>query len=529
MVEEKIIKNLVAELKYIWGVGPYPYQDEEKEGKEAEISEAEKFLDFLFGDFDRYHGKIHLWQVFEGSGLTDHYLHGPKHMREEIVKLKEGQKDVYITPNLFLNAKNKARGKEFLSCINAICVDLDVYKKGMTPEQAERELLAFLRKKNLPEPNAILHSGRGLWAIWLVKPKFKKTRKEMQGLVRYVDALLLQITEVLSCFGADPQACHANNFVRLPGSVNSKNNKSVRVTYLHNKRISMSELFNAFGGKKEKGGAVVYLPTVNKYPKAMPKNNIDINELYYQDLLTLIQLRFDEKVPEGERDKYGFLLANFALAGKEETEFAEILEKVREYLDGFSFLEIIRSAWEAVKKGKIYHYRKKTLIKRLGITEEEMKHLKVLRNCKTKKETNGRKAEKEQLKQKLFEMYRTEKDVSMLARKLGISRTTAFRWLKEMKTKQLENALNSRISVEKEQGNGFIPAENYRPLVPNGINGRTGKTCVSKCAIYEILFSRSVGKGEPSPLISFPFFASVLGQGGRLVGEVGKYSGTDPP
>ena len=88
----------------------------------------------------------------------------------QLVKLKFDKDNVCITLNTFYKTYRRI---EYLRELNALFIDLDTYKTDFTKEQILMNLNENYFWKNIPTPNFIIDSGRGLYLIWLIKKSSK--------------------------------------------------------------------------------------------------------------------------------------------------------------------------------------------------------------------------------------------------------------------------------------------------------------------------------------------------------------------
>ena len=118
--------------------------------------------------------------------------------------------------------KDKATRRAEETVILIICAhaDIDFSKVEETPEEVER-IIAGL---SLP-PSRVHHSGHGLHIYWFLKIAIAATRENNARHKR----LLHQLADIL---GGDPAACLIPQLMRLPGTINSKNDERHEVRVL---------------------------------------------------------------------------------------------------------------------------------------------------------------------------------------------------------------------------------------------------------------------------------------------------------
>ena len=126
--------------------------------------------------------------------------------------------DGYISLNRFHGPRKISQ----LAALNGLFLDLDVDR---LPPGASRsvgawslDVMMHCLTMKLPQPSVLLSTGRGLAAIWLIKPLPPK------ALPRWQEAQNVLIEHFRS-LGADPACRDAARITRLPGSLNSKSQK----------------------------------------------------------------------------------------------------------------------------------------------------------------------------------------------------------------------------------------------------------------------------------------------------------------
>jgi hypothetical protein len=128
--------------------------------------------------------------------------------------------DWYIGLNAF---RRPTRRAEHLVSLRGNFVDLDTHKvpawQSVTPEEIWGEIQNALVAANIPTPQTVVFTGRGLQVIW-VYPKGLPA----DALPRW-RVVQIELARVLTIFGPDLGALDASRVVRLPGTVNSKSGR----------------------------------------------------------------------------------------------------------------------------------------------------------------------------------------------------------------------------------------------------------------------------------------------------------------
>ena len=86
--------------------------------------------------------------------------------RLKLIQLEFDEDNTYITLNTFYKTYRRL---ECLKELNALFIDLDIYKTGFTKEQILINLNENYFGISIPIPNFVVDSGRGLYLIWLIK------------------------------------------------------------------------------------------------------------------------------------------------------------------------------------------------------------------------------------------------------------------------------------------------------------------------------------------------------------------------
>jgi hypothetical protein len=125
-----------------------------------------------------------------------------------------------------LNRYFGPRARNPLAALNALYVDLDFHTipswQGVAPEAVAKAFLSCVQTKGIPLPSLLNDTGRGLAAIWLIEelpphalPRWRNTISVLQGLFKE--------------FGSDRRCTDAARVFRLPGTINRKCGREVRV------------------------------------------------------------------------------------------------------------------------------------------------------------------------------------------------------------------------------------------------------------------------------------------------------------
>ena len=331
-----------------------------KQEDEKELSQSVKYINIVHRNSEGWITKAKI----SAEGYKQwHY----KHM--QLVKLKFDKDNVYITLNTFYKTYRRI---EYLKELNALFIDLDTYKTDFTKEQILMNLNENYFGKNIPTPNFIIDSGRGLYLIWLIKKVPSMALPLWKAVEEYFYRSLKE-------FGADRQALDATRILRIPGSINSKTHTEVKIIDNYDYLYDLREIQNE------------YMPELSeKAPirRGRPKKVKYIyreRSLYYariQDLIKLCELR--EYNLKGHRELILFLYRYYLCYFTEDIEKSlndtlELNNMFKQPLREKEVLSSTKSAETVFKdQNKDYKYKNETLINLLEISDEEQKEMKTI-------------------------------------------------------------------------------------------------------------------------------------------------------
>lgn len=385
------------------------------------------YLEYLYKDNDR--GLISVFRKgFKGSIYTKAY-------RKE--KLAEGLgeyfekgyiTDLYMTLNTFINNQ---RTIDSLRYLNALYIDIDCYKQNLSKERVLYELEYKYYNRMIPEPSLVVDSGRGLYLIWFIDPVPSMALSLWKAMQYF-------LYDKLKSLGADRAALDAARVLRIPGSINTKSNTTVKAIQLFYNRYTLKNLKNNYlpevvekkEQKKEFKGKIVRLFNDYTLYKARMHDIEKLIELRNYDIenreVTLFMYRYYASLSEGE-------------------ETAEILVKE---LNNKLYRSLPASEVNFTKTnypGK-YKYKNSTMIDLLDVQADEMEQMKTLisKEYKYKKNNerrkNNRRNEKgltkrqegKQKKQLYIFIYGNEKTNKEISEKLNISVRMVQNYKKEI-------------------------------------------------------------------------------------------------
>lgn len=151
------------------------------------------------------------------------------------------QRDWYLSPNAF-RAGDRRRKADVIS-VRASWVDLDFYKTelaNLTAEQVWGRAVAILTTREIPMPQIVVSTGRGLQLVWIY-PKGLPAQIEPRW-----TAVQRSLIETFAGFGPDPTANSMCGVLRIPGTINTKSGMRAYVVYLDwDGRTSFDDLARA--------------------------------------------------------------------------------------------------------------------------------------------------------------------------------------------------------------------------------------------------------------------------------------------
>ena len=383
-----------------------------------------------------------------------------------------GKKDVFITPNSTYNGK---RDSQNIRQFRTLYIDLDCREYEVN--DIVYRIWDLVNEDIIPEPTMIVASGRGVHAYWRIKHAPYQAIATWQELEDY-------LCKQLKHLGADNKATDAARVLRLPNTINSRNNVECKVIIVNDKiTYSMYDLREKY--LKWKPKAFKEIEVENKVNNKKIKSKVlqfftsyTLHIARAEDILTLCKLR-KYKVT-GYRNMILHCYAYWVgVTVRESSKLAEVvnelnnsfteplkqnevdailrcvpkaIEKFLDYEQGLRSGEVKRVSKGMRDKGG-YWYKNKTLIEKLNITEEEQKELKTIidekekyRRCATEKKEKQKakrrnkdgltpkQQELKELKVKILRLREQGMSIRKISEVLGKSKGT------------IENILKNKVS-----------------------------------------------------------------------------------
>lgn len=281
------------------------------------------------------------------------------------------QPDIYVTPTEFFHwrlIKNTA-------AFNALFVDLDAHNGEDMHRQVELALAA-LEAAGIPEPNAIVYTGRGAHLYWLIE------RTDGRALPRW-QACQRRLVKV--CNG-DRMSADATRVLRVIGTLNSKaDNFRVRCEPIHPIRYDFDFLADQILEKTRAEirdlraqRAARQLDRAVPATQGEPYGSIYHRwELVYRDLHAIVAHRWPGMpIEEGHRDTVLFHMANalswFTLSEALDNEIMAVARQLTPSLSADQARSycssVLRRAVGTTERGREqrYRYKRETLYEQLA-------------------------------------------------------------------------------------------------------------------------------------------------------------------
>ena len=352
---------------------------------------AAEYINHLYNkDLDGY---IQVLQLSNGKAIK--VLNTEIKGLVDIVEQQEGQEDTFISPNSFYIPK---RANSNIRQFRALYIDLDLKEYSKT--EAFYEIIFKVGRNEIPKPTMIVDSGRGLHCYWRIEHAPMGAKHTWQELQDY-------LYKQLKPLGADLQATDAARVLRLPGTINSRNNGACEVLEDNENMYSMYDLREKYLNYKEKAE---FKPKIKSNKKVKNLfNSYTLHLARAEDIETIARLR-SYKVT-GYRNALTHLYSYWKGIYIRDNE--DLLEVVEDFNDKFSqplkdstIQSVVKSTTKAVERfidyeqgirsGEAkrvskamqdrggYWYKNDTLIELLDITQEEQRQLKTI-ICKSEK------------------------------------------------------------------------------------------------------------------------------------------------
>ncbi|MGL4742077.1 MAG: DNA-binding response regulator [Sarcina sp.] len=316
-----------------------------------------------------------------------------------------GKKDTFISINTSYNGRRLASNTRQL---RALYIDLDHKEFGFN--DLVYRTWTLVNESKIPEPSMVVASGRGAHIYWRIEHAPYQALATWQELEDY---LCYQLKDL----GADKKATDAARVLRLPDTLNSRNNAECKVmivndeitysmydlreTYLkwkpkvfkeikvkeNKKEFKVLQFFTSYTLHMARAEDILTICKLRKYKVTGYRNMILHCYAYWIGVTTRDSNNLDDAVNK---------LNNSFTEPLKQTEVDAILRCVPKAIDKFlNYEQGLRSGEvKRVSKGMRdkggYWYKNETLIERLDITIDEQKQLKTIMGTEVKYANNNK-------------------------------------------------------------------------------------------------------------------------------------------
>jgi len=331
--------------------------------------------------------------------------------------------DYYISANSFNSATE--RNLEHLFTFHNIVIDIDCHnRKHRYDMNRNIECLKYFLNEafdepEIPTPNTIVKTGRGLQIWWAINPVSYKAKSVYDKVRKYIISRLDEVLsneDTLKMFNIDKSA--SNNYVglfRMPGSINNRVNTPVTYDIINTEKLDIFD----FASDLEKD-----------YPKIQKRiTNKNLYAYREKKIYELVDLRNGNM--NGCRDKACLILHSaYMSAGKTQKEANEAILKLNEsFTKPMNQKELLSYMSSSSKKN--YKFTNEKIIEFLDISEEEQNKL----NFHTAKDNEKIRKEKRENKktrnQKIIIFHLLKQTQNKISKTVGCSQPTICRVIKK--------------------------------------------------------------------------------------------------
>lgn len=359
------------------------------------------------------------------------------------------KRDIYYTPNTF-NSPIK-RQRNYLWQLHRFYIDID-HKKGTRAIESFEVVGAIeqlVENKKIPEPTEYINSGRGIHVYWDIANCHIMLLDLWEKIENYLFNQVKGIEKDIENIEVDKRATDPTRLLRLPGTINSKDNsKCYSMLKREDNIYNIFDLKKAYikpnkAYKKNKSN-IAYLPTKNLYT---------LNKSRLEDFKAIVSLRNGEV--KGYRNtlimfySYHYRLIN-------EITVEELIDITKEFNKSFrepykirELISVCRSVNRTVKhfqedESKGYKFTNKYIIEALDISEKEQRKLLTIistdekyrrnnerRTPRNKEGLTPKQAELKELKVKVLELKGQGLSLRNIAKELNLTLGKVQRILKK--------------------------------------------------------------------------------------------------
>lgn len=359
------------------------------------------------------------------------------------IKIEEykNKKDIYYTPNTFNSPIRRER--EYLWQLHRFYIDID-HKKGTEPiDQFEvvGAVEQLVEQKKIPQPTEYINSGRGIHIYWDINDSHIMLLDLWERIENHLFNIIKELEKSINNISVDSRVKDPTRLLRLPGTINSKDNSQCYSMLKYEKNI-----YNIFDLKKKyiktnqqykkNKGKIAYLPTKNLYTLNMSR---------LEDFKKIVSLRHGNVI--GYRNSL-IMLYSYHYRLINEVTVEELIKVTREFNKSFrepykirELTSVCRSVNRTVKhfqedNTKGYKFTNKYIINALDLEEQEQRELKTIISTEEKYRRNN-------------ERRTPRNDEGLTSREQQkVNTMKAIKELKEQGLKQKEIAEKLGISID---------------------------------------------------------------------------------
>lgn len=334
--------------------------------------------------------------VKDKDNKWNQYHYKKEELECNIFKLLGFNIDTYMSINSFYVPK---RSSECVRHINSLYVDIDNHGKNKAKIDS---VLYFLEEdffnREVPKPNLIIKTGRGLALYWILEhlpkqglPLWTMIQEELYKKIKGIETYIEDIE-------VDPATLDVSRVFRISGSKNTKSNTIAQIYSYTNYKYRLDEIIEG------------YLPELEIIKEKKKNKKLNNNQkkvvffyttynLHYARLIDIVKLQqLRNGQCSGQRELMCFLYRYYNCLYVKDYDLA--LENTIQFNNNFSVPlprnEVIKATKKAqaaydewlkdepvVKNGRVYkrggyNYSNKKLIDLLKVTPEEQEQLQTI-------------------------------------------------------------------------------------------------------------------------------------------------------